>query len=351
LEQLDAFGETDRLRRAHADYFQSVITAAEEKQRRDPEPAVEQYHADQANIRAAIRWSLDVKERGRVARMAVAMWPFLWIAGLLTEGVEVVQEALLDETALSAAERAQAHIALGMLAFGQGDYQSAAPALAMAIDLYTKLGDVRQTATASVALGVIQAVADTNAGEDMLARAADTFRELDDGWGLAFALLSLGGALLLHHRYVEAIPPLEEGVHLARAAKADTFLSNALINLAWVHQRLGDLESARMRLRESVQHAAALDNRESLARALDALAAIADTAGDPELGATMLGAGEGIRRSIGADVWMTDQASHDETAAKLRTALGDRAYVAATNRGRSLTINQILEMTRPGITG
>ena len=75
--------------------------------------------------------------------------------------------------------------------------------------------------------------------------------------------------------------------------KADIFLSNALINLGWVHHRLGDLESARRRLRESVQHAAALDNRESLARALDALAAVADTAGDPDLGAAMLGAGEG----------------------------------------------------------
>jgi tetratricopeptide (TPR) repeat protein len=109
-----------------------------------------------------------------------------------------------------------------------------------------------------------------------------------------------GGALLLHHRYVEAIPHLEEGVQLTRAVKADVFLSNALINLGWVHHRLGDLESARRRLRESVQHAAALDNRESLARALDALAAVADTAGDPELGATMLGAGEGVRHSIGA---------------------------------------------------
>jgi tetratricopeptide (TPR) repeat protein len=348
LEQLDAFGETERLRRAHADYFQGVIVAAEAKLRRDPAPAVEQYRADQANIRAAIRWSLDVKEGGRVARMAVAMWPFLWIAGLLTEGVEVVQKALLDETALSAAERAHARIGLGMLAFGQGDYERAAPALTAAIDLYTELGDVRQVATASVPLGVIQAVEDANGGEDLLARAADRFREMDDRWGLAFALLSLGGALLLHHRYVDAIPYLEEGIQLARAVKAEVFLSNALINLGWVHHRLGDLESARKQLGEAVQHAAALDNRESLARALDALAAVADTAGDPELGAAMLGAGEGVRQSIGAVVWMTDRTSHDETAARLRTALGDDSYMAATDRGRGLTINQVLEITSAG---
>ena len=167
LEQLDEFGETDRLRRAHADYFHGVIIAAEATLRRDPDPVVEQFRADQPNIRAAIRWSLDVKEGGRVARMAAAIWPFLWIAGLLAEGVEVVQEALLDETALSAAERAHARIGLGMLAFGQGDYETAAPALTAAIDLYTQLGDVRQVATASVPLGVIQAVGDTNGGENL----------------------------------------------------------------------------------------------------------------------------------------------------------------------------------------
>ena len=82
LEQLDALGETERLRRAHANYFQGVVIAAEATLRRDPDPVVAQFRADQANIRAAIRWSLDVKEGGRVARMAVAMWPFLWIAGL-----------------------------------------------------------------------------------------------------------------------------------------------------------------------------------------------------------------------------------------------------------------------------
>ena len=48
LEQLDALGETERLRRAHADYFQGVIIAAEAMLRRDPDPVVEQYRADQA---------------------------------------------------------------------------------------------------------------------------------------------------------------------------------------------------------------------------------------------------------------------------------------------------------------
>jgi predicted ATPase len=345
LEQLDGFGEGERIRRAHADYFEGVISAAEPTLRRDPGPAVEQYRADLANIRAAIRWLLDMNEAGRVARMAAAMWPFLWIANLLTEGVELMQQVLRDEPELSTVERAHARMAVGMLAFGQGDYERAAPALATAIDLYTELGDVQRVATASIPLGVIQAVRDPNRGEDLLARAAATFSDLDDPWGRAFALLNLGGALLLHHRYAAAIPHLEESVQLSRSTQADIFLSNALINLGWAQLWLGDLVSAKQRLREAVQHAARLDNRDSLARALDALAAVAESAGDPGRGATMLGAAEGVRRSIGAGIWMTDRASHDQTTARLRTRLGDIAFTAATDRGRGLTGDEVLELT------
>jgi hypothetical protein len=42
---------------------------------------------------------------------------------------------------------------------------------------------------------------------------------------------------------------------------------------------------------------------------------------------------------------MTDRASHDQTAAELQTKLGDTAYAAAIDRGRSLTVQAVLELT------
>jgi hypothetical protein len=90
------------------------------------------------------------------------------------------------------------------------------------------------------------------------------------------------------------------------------------------------------------------DNRESLGRALEALAAVAVAAGESELAATLFGAADGVRRSIGTGVWMTDRASHDQTAAHLRTQLGDTAYIAAADRGRDLTVDQVLELIPAG---
>ena len=42
---------------------------------------------------------------------------------------------------------------------------------------------------------------------------------------------------------------------------------------------------------------------------------------------------------------MTDRASHNQTAAELRTRLGGTAYAAATDHGRSLTFDQVLELS------
>ena len=223
-----------------------------------------------ATLRSTIAWShdlLDDSERRLFARLGV------FAAGFSLEAAETVCAhdavpavldgiaSLVDKSLLRTEDRA-------------------APALETAIALYTQLGDLRHVATAQVPLGVIRAVWDPNGGEDLLAQAADMFRELDDQWGLAFASLNLGGALLLHHRYVDAIPHLEEALEHARAVKAEVFLSNALINLGWVHHWLGDVEAARARLREAVKHAAVPDNRESLGRALEALAAVTVTAGE-----------------------------------------------------------------------
>ena len=103
---------------------------------------------------------------------------------------------------------------------------------------------------------------------------------------------------------------------------------------------MGDLDSAARPLGEALDRAVALHNRESLARALEALAVVADTVGDPAHGATLFGAAEGVRRSIGATVWRTDRASHARTEERLQTALGEPAFQAGAARGAALTVEE-----------
>jgi tetratricopeptide (TPR) repeat protein len=302
--------------------------------------------AESGNFGTAMRWLIDQRQLGQAAEMGLALWQFWWVHSLFQPGIGWMEEVLAHGAELEAEERAHASLVLGMLLFGHGDYERAAPALRTAVELHAALPDRRGEATASIPLGLITAATDPEMGEAMLRRALTVFRELDDPWGLAFALLSLGGALLLRNRFDDAVPLLEESVAVARAAEAKVFLSNALVNLGWAYAGLGDLDTAALALRESLEQATASDNRESTARVLEALAAVTLAAGNPDHAALLFGAAEGVRRSIGAAVWGADRGSHERTREALRVQLGEVAAAERTATGERLPLAEVLDLQR-----
>ena len=344
LERLDAGDEAGRIRRAHAEFFLNLVLDSGSGSYRSYMDLIDRYEPDAANVGAAMRWLLDHGHHGRVARMGEALWRVWWVHswvpkwvhGRFREGIGWMEEALAGAGPLEPLERAHASLALGMLAFGYGDYDRATPALRAATELYGRLGESRGMATASTPLGLITAATEHEDGEALLERAVAIFRQLDDRWGLSFALLSLGGALLFRDRFAAAAPLLTEAAEVARAAGIQIFVSNALVNLSRSHLGLGDLPAARRALHGSLEAAVTTDNRQSIARSLEALAAVALADGDPKRGALLFGAAEGIRRSIAATVWATDRESSQRTHDALRTQLGADEYRTVTDAGMNL---------------
>ena len=345
IERLAAAGEMDRLRRMHAEHYRRLVVEAALRLRNgDMRPVVEQHLADEGNINAAMQWFLETHDGDSAAQMGLATWPLWFTQGRYTDGLETMERALGAESRLTDDNRANASLALGMMAFEGGDYDRASTVLQPAFDRYVERGDERGMATASVALGVIAALQHPGEGEDVLRQAVDRFRQLEDRWGLAFGLLALGTILLHANREVDAMAPLEEGAQIARQGGEGILLSNALIALGWAYLGRGDVTAAGQRLGESLDGAVALANRETIARALDALAALAEQTGDASHGATLFGAADGVRRSVGAGVWLIDRTSHDETAKRLHARLGDSAYQRLADRGATLALDEILKI-------
>jgi predicted ATPase len=314
LERLDAGAAADRTRRAHAEFFYRLVVDNRSGFTDGADPQLVGRHGvDSANVGVGIRWLLDHGQPGRVARMGLALWRVWWSDSLFHDGVRWMEEVLAATTPLSPEDRSCANLVLGMLSFGRGDLDRAATALQSAAELSDELGDPRGVATASTPLGVIVASTDHQAGEALIRRAIATFRELDDRWGLAFALLSLGGTLVLDEQFAAAVPPLEEGADIARAAGAQIFLSNALTNLGWARLGLDGIEAARSVLRAALTAAVAANNQESIGRAVEAVAAVELAAGDAKRAALLFGVADGVRRSIAASVWSADRGSHRRT--------------------------------------
>jgi predicted ATPase len=344
--RLEDAGEADRLRRRHAEFFRRLILDVGAAIAGNPKirPLVQRCVADQDNCRVALRWFLAAGDADSAVRMGLGIWPLLFTQGLATDVQEAMERALVSGPALTDDNRANARLVLGMLAFLHADYDRAAEVLPPAHERFVERGDERGTATASVALGVMAVRVNPDDGERQLRGAVDTFRRLDDRWWLMFALLAFGSALVAVHRENDAMAPLEEGERGAREMQDDVLVSNGLIGLGWARLRQGEFAVADRQLREALDRAVTFGSREIIPRALGALAALAERSGDTERAATLFGAAEGVRGTLGAEVWGIDQEAHAQTAEGLRTRLGEEPYRRLTARGASLALDDVIEL-------
>jgi predicted ATPase len=335
-ERLAQRGEREAIGQAHADFFVALAAdIARDMREAAQHPLSPQFLADSANFDAAMRWLLDHRQHGAAVALGQSLWQGWWMQSRFLPGMGWMEEVLANTDSLTEAQRANASQTLGLLAFARGDYERANPALTSAVQLHAVLGDRAAAATASIPLGLITAEEDPSAGHALLRRAVAEFRELHHAWGLAFALLSLGGIYLFESRYEDAVPLLEESIEISRAAGTRVLLSSAQVNLAIAYLGMGEVDIADRTFREALQHAEETGDREALARALEGLAGAAVAGGDAARGAHLFGAAAAVRRSIAAPVWRTDRRRHDETLAALHAALGQAAaddVIATTGR-------------------
>ena len=343
-DRLVAAGERDRLRDRHADFYRDlVVDGAQRLRTGDMRSAIELHMADERNIQAALQRYLDARDGDAAAQMGLASWPVRFTRGGFTEGQESMERVLAPGMRLSEESRTDATLVLGLMIFERGEYDRSVAMLQPVLDQYLQRGDARGIATASVPIGVVLDMRGSRDGDDLLRRAVDGMRRLNDRWGLGFALLALGTVLVIDHREGDAIGPLEEGADIARAGSEEIMLSNALIGLGWARMGQRDLAGAKVAFDEGLRRAVDFAHQETVARALDAIAAMAGRGGDASDGAILFGAAEGLRRSVGGTVWAIDRGSHEDTANLLHDRLGDDTYKDLTRRGGGLALDELLD--------
>jgi predicted ATPase len=87
LEQLEASGDAEALRRAHMGYFRDLSERAE-PELRGPEQAKWMLLVDReiGNVRAALGWAHEHREVDPGLRLASTLWSFWWSRGRFSEG-------------------------------------------------------------------------------------------------------------------------------------------------------------------------------------------------------------------------------------------------------------------------
>lgn len=234
---------------------------------------------------------------------------------------------------------------LGTLARHEGNLAAAEAAYAESLALFRELGDL---VNASIVLSNLGEVLHRH-GES--ARAAEHFeealrleRKLDLPDGVAFDLMNLARVRLDLGEPDHAATLIGQGVRLFRDMGNQLGLANALAVQAIICRAVGKTHRARSLLSESLGILAQLNEQAAMPEHLEQMSAVLAERDQVDLALRLLGASAALRAQLGAPPTPTDQAAIDEVIAHANHALGEGAAAATLASGRSLPLDEALDM-------
>lgn len=304
-------GETESIRRRHAETFQALAEELEpELEGPRQMELLDQLEADHENLRAALRYWLEARDGVRAISLAAALWWYWYIRGYWSEGRELLRTALaLPGNAEPDARLGKALYGAGILAYSQGDYDAADALYAESRIVRSAAGDRKGEAAVVGAMGLLaKERSEYSKARDLYGESLTIRREVDDRGGIAGSLNNLGVLLGDQGEHAEAVKYFEECLTIQRELGHTYAIATTLGNLGRSEMYLGDFETARERFQESFELRRQLGDRRGTLLAQIALAYLAQDEGDFASAQPLL-VDCLAQAEAGGDVWITGYAA------------------------------------------
>ena len=299
-ERLKESGETDALLEGLGRYLVALAEAEGaphffERQR----TAFARLELEHPNVRAVAEWAVRGQRHERVLALTAALWSF-WLTCHPVEALGWVTAAVANRPQVSDDVWSAALVGAGELVRFSGD-------LARAVELKEMLLELARAHAGSDPmweLGALVDLADIALEEGDITKARAyaeqslTLRS-ERGVSPARALGSLGEIALAEGDLDRAEALFEEAARGFGAVGHEANYATQLDALGEVMRRQGRLDRARELFLEALNHFVALGDEASVGDCLQDLALIASAEGDNERAATLWGAGEALRESVG----------------------------------------------------
>ncbi|HEX6132402.1 MAG TPA: BTAD domain-containing putative transcriptional regulator [Longimicrobiales bacterium] len=326
LQRLDEAGETERVRRRHADALIAYVAAVEPDfttvARR---AAFAQLEPELDNIRDVLAWTHEHDPQQHV-RFVGMLWWFWYSTRHWVEAHRWITAALaLPAAAPPSRERAALLFAAGALAALRAQSAEARPYLEEAAALAATQGDDRLEAYAHNYIAMTWASSLSPQAIEHAGRAERWMRAHQDAYGLRLSLLLGGMGQQAAGNTAIAVAKMEEAVAIARAFGQDRELAIALQTFATVLIGMGDVARAEQLAAESVEALRRDPAFLFLARALEYLA-YCRASREPERSARTLGIASAIRQHIAAGRFAHDEERIGQLIVGLRDTLGAAEY-------------------------
>jgi tetratricopeptide (TPR) repeat protein len=382
LERLEASGEAEALRRQHAEHYLVLAETSEpELHHAEQLTWLQRLEQEYDNLRAALHWGVGQDEMS--VRFGAALGLFWDIRGHYSEGAHWLEQVVTQSSSKPTLVQARALYRAGLISKHLGDYENGSARIEGSLAISRALGDQRGIARSLEVLGQMARLqGNTGRAEALLTehlalledladqtdQAATIYskltlavlredrqaimqlaeeyvalcREQSDRMELAHGLNSLGDNARWLGDPRRAMIAFEEALALFRELATPRGITMVLKNMGFVAQQLGEYTRAT----ELFTEALIVDRKteDKVWIAIDMIG-FAGNAGaqQPERAARLLGFAQALLDALKVVLEASDRPDYDRIVAAARAQLGEEAFAAAWEAGRSLTLEQAIE--------
>jgi predicted ATPase/DNA-binding XRE family transcriptional regulator/Tfp pilus assembly protein PilF len=236
---------------------------------------------------------------------------------------------------------------LGHIFYKQGNYGAARSYLVKALGIFNTLEDLYDRIPTLLLFAEI-ALAENDANH-----ARELFNEcnhlwVDPGFHRGAYLIGLGRVRLLEGDQEEARALIEEGLRSARERNKPDAL-RGLLTLARLSILEGKHTEAQDLLHETLTLVRQFGSFEVIAECFELAATIGSAIEKPVEATYLLGSAEALRGLVGVPMFPSHQAEYDQVRAAVRTQLGDEKFNQCTEAGRSLPLEEVMNLAQVGL--
>jgi predicted ATPase/class 3 adenylate cyclase len=248
LDRLAADGtETDARRRQAEAFLALLVSAAPDLYTSRHAAWLSRIDPERANLRAAMRWTIEAGEADLALRLAASLWRFWHAFGQVAEGRALTEQALAMPSApRSGSVRAWAVSAAGSLAYWQGDHDAARRHYEDQVALATAAADEAGVADAWFNLGHVAFVSgeDVQSRMHILDQTIARYRDLGDERGAARASWGRGIVAMSAGNLEGAAAFLEHDLEVFERLDDRQYHAMTGASLAWAAFAFGDIRRA-----------------------------------------------------------------------------------------------------------
>jgi tetratricopeptide (TPR) repeat protein len=235
-------------------------------------------------------------------------------------------------------------VSLAHPALSQGDASRTTRLLKESIALFREIGNKSDEAWALIYLARdLMKHQEYARARLLLEESLGICRETSTKWGMAYALRLLGELAIQQDDLSAANSLLTESIQLNREMGDQRNVAHSLLLLASVITSQGDYVRARALYEESLGIAKALSRLDLLAASLAGLGRVVAAQGEPVWAARLWGAVEVLREGLPSPLPPVDRADYERAVANVRAQLGEQAFSAAWQEGRTMKLEQVID--------